>query len=189
MITQLDFYILNLIQGMRTPFLDFLIPLITYLGSGGTVWITIAGIMLFFRKSRKAGITVLVSLLMGLLLSTVMLKGLIGRVRPFNMPQGLLDASSLLIGVPSGEFSFPSGHSVSSFSAAMVLTMFDKRIGIPAFILASLIAFSRLYLYVHFPTDILGGLVLGIVFAVVSDYIVNKIGDKLNERKLSGNIK
>ncbi len=189
MITQLDFYILNTIQEMRTPFLDFLMPIITYLGSGGTVWIVTAVIMLFFKKSRKAGITVLLSLLMGLLLSTVMLKGLIGRVRPFNMPQGLLDASSLLIGVPSGEFSFPSGHSVSSFSAATALTMFDKRIGYPAFILASLIAFSRMYLYVHFPTDILGGLVLGIVFAVVSNFIVNKIGDKINERKLSDNIK
>lgn len=189
MITQLDFYILNAIQEMRTPFLDFLMPVITYLGSGGTVWIVTAVIMLFFRKTRKAGIAVLLSLLIGLLMSTVLLKGLVGRIRPFNMPEGLLDASSLLIGVPSGEFSFPSGHSVSSFSAAMVLLMFDKRIGSPALILAVLIAFSRLYLYVHFPTDILGGLVLGIVFAVVSNFIVNKIGDKINERKLSDNIK
>ncbi len=189
LITQIDFYILNLIQEMRTPFLDFIMPVITYLGSGGTIWIITAVILLFFRKSRKTGVTVLLALLIGLLLSTILLKGLVGRIRPFNMAEGLLDASTLLIGVPSGEFSFPSGHSVSSFSAATVLFMYNRKIGIPALILAVLIAFSRLYLYVHFPTDVIGGAAVGFAIAVFSVYITNKIGDKINERKLPDNTK
>lgn len=189
MITQIDFYILNLIQNMRTDFLDFLMPVITFLGNGGAVWVVTGIIMLFFHKTRKAGITLLLSLLIGWLLSTLMLKNLIARERPFNTFGATLNLDNLLINAPSDRFSFPSGHTLSSFSASVVLLLVDKKIGIPALILAVLIAFSRMYLYVHFPTDIIGGIVLGIVFAVISNYIVNKVEDKINERKLSNNAK
>lgn len=173
LITQTDFYILNSIQALRTPFLDFIMPYITYLGSGGAVWIIISCIMLFFRKSRRAGVTLLLSLILGLIISTLGLKNLIVRERPFNTAGALINASSLLIGIPSGRFSFPSGHSVSSFSAAAALMMYNRKIGIPALILAALIAFSRLYLYVHFPTDVLAGAALGVLFAFVSAKAVN----------------
>lgn len=175
MITQTDFYILNAIQAIRTPFLDFIMPYITYLGSGGTVWITVSVIMLLFKKSRKAGMTLLISLLLGLLISTLGLKNIIARERPFNTAGALLNADSLLIGIPSGRFSFPSGHAVSSFSAAAVLMLYDKRLGIPALILAALIAFSRLYLYVHFPSDVIAGMILGILLAFISVKAINSI--------------
>ena len=187
MITQIDFCILNAIQAARTPFWDFIMPCITYLGSGGAVWIIISVIMLFFKKTRKTGITIALALIIGLFLSTLGFKNLIMRERPFNTEGALLNINSLLIGAPSGRFSFPSGHSVSSFSAAAVLMMYSKKIGIPALILASLIAFSRLYLYVHVPSDVLAGALVGIIFAIISNITVNSIRRKVYERKLSNN--
>ncbi|MDY3971094.1 MAG: phosphatase PAP2 family protein [Clostridia bacterium] len=187
MITQIDFYILNAIQGIRCGFLDFIMPYITFLGSGGAIWIITSIILLFFRKTRKAGIAVIIALVLGWVLSTVLLKNIVARERPFNTAGTLLDEASLLIGAPSGRFSFPSGHALSSFSAAAVLLFYDRRIGLPALFLAALIAFSRLYLYVHFPTDILGGAVLSVVFAFAAIFIVNLIWRKKDERKLSDN--
>lgn len=187
LITQIDFFILNAIQNIRTPFLDFIMPCITFLGSGGIIWIASAIMLIVFRKSRKAGAAVIISLITGLVLSTLILKNIVGRERPFNMPDALLNADSLLIGVPSGVFSFPSGHAVSSFSAATVMFIYDKKIGTPAIVLATFIAFSRLYLYVHFPTDILAGMILGTLFALAAVFIVNKAEVKLNEKKLSDN--
>ncbi len=172
---------------MRNGFLDFFMPVITYLGSGGAIWIFTSLIMLRFKKSRKSGITVLFALLIGYILSTLILKGLVSRERPFNVPGALLGAEDLLIGAPSGRFSFPSGHALSSFSAASVLFVYDRKIGAGALILASLIAFSRLYLYVHFPSDVLCGAVLGVFFAVLATGIVNMIWEKINERKLPDN--
>ena len=187
MVTQIDFCILNAIQTLRTPVLDFIMRYITYLGSGGAVWIVISVIMLFFKRTRKTGITLALALIIGLLLSTLGLKNIIMRERPFNTEGALLDVNSLLIGAPSGRVSFPSGHSVSSFSAAAVLMIYSRKIGMPAFILAAFIAFSRLYLYVHFPSDVIAGAILGILFAVISDITVNSIRRKVYERKLPNN--
>ena len=189
MITEIDFLILNNIQHIRNGFCDAVMPVITYLGSGGAIWIITGLILLIFKKSRKTGLALLLSLILGLILSTILLKGIVGRERPFNISGALLHETSLLIGAPSGRFSFPSGHSVSSFSAASVLFLYNKKIGIPAIILASLIAFSRLYLYVHFPSDVLAGAIIGIFLAVLSIIIVNNIGEKINERKLSDHSK
>ncbi len=189
MITNIDFMILNAIQNLRSEFLDALMPVITYLGSGGAVWIVIGLTLLIFKHSRKTGISLLLSLLIGLLISTILLKGIVGRERPFNTLNALINENNLLIGLPSGRFSFPSGHSVSSFSAATVLFLYDKRIGVPSLILASLIAFSRLYLYVHFPSDVIAGAAFGIIFAILSVCLINNIEEKINERKLSDNSK
>ena len=180
-ITQIDFNILNAIQSIRTPFLDTIMPLITFLGSGGIVWAVTALIMLCFKKSRKTGIVIIVSLLLGLFLSTMGLKNVIARERPYNTEGA--------IGAPSGRFSFPSGHAISSFSAATVILLYSKKLGIPAIILAALICFTRLYLYVHFPSDVICGALFGILLAFLSNFLVNKIWEKINERKLSNNSK
>ncbi len=185
MITQTDLTILNAIQGLRTPFLDFIMPLVTYLGSGGAVWIAAAVIMLFGKKTRHAGAAVGIALTAGLILSTILLKGLVARERPFCADGALLSADRLLIGVPSGRFSFPSGHAVSSFSAAAVIFAYNKKAGTAAYVLAALISFSRLYLYVHFPSDTAVGALIGIVIGIASVKAVNKIREKYNEKKLS----
>lgn len=188
-ITQIDFNILNAIQSIRNPFLDTIMPLITFLGSGGIVWAVTALIMLCFKKSRKTGIVIIVSLLLGLFLSTMGLKNVIARERPYNTEGALLTVENLLIGAPSGRFSFPSGHAISSFSAATVILLYSKKSAIPAIILAALICFTRLYLYVHFPSDVICGALFGILLAFVSNFLVNKIWEKNNERKLSNNSK
>ena len=207
-ITQIDFNILNAIQSIRTPFLDTIMPLITFLGSGGIVWAVTALIMLCFKKSRKTGIVIIVSLLLGLFLSTMGLKNVIARERPYNTEGALLTIENLLIGAPSGRFSFPSGHAISSFSAATVILLYSKKLGIPAIILAAfvlykrsgrsgalalltaaLMGFSRLYLYVHFPSDVICGALFGILLAFLSNFLINKIWEKINERKLSNNSK
>ena len=188
-ITQIDFNILNAIQSIRNPFLDTIMPLITFLGSGGIVWAVTALIMLCFKKSRKTGIVIIVSLLLGLFLSTMVLKNVIARERPYNTEGALLTVENLLIGAPSGRFSFPSGHAISSFSAATVILLYSKKLGIPAIILAALICFTRLYLYVHFPSDVICGALFGILLAFLSNFLVNKIWEKINERKLSNNSK
>lgn len=157
----MDFQILDFIQThMRTPFLDSFFTRITHLGDAGTVWILIAVILLFTKKYRKAGIGMLIVMLIANIIGDQIIKPLVGRARPFTYRD-----IQLLI-PPPGRFSFPSGHTASSFGAAVFLYLYDKKLGTPAFILAALIAFSRLYLYVHYPTDVLGGILLGTVCAV-----------------------
>ena len=137
--------------------LDFLMPLVTRLGDAGIFWITVAVVLLFIPKYRKIGITMGVALVIGLLVVNCGLKSLVARIRPYDLVEGI----TLLIRKPD-DFSFPSGHTVSSFAAAFAIFRNNKKWGRTALVVSSLIAFSRLYLYVHFPTDILGGIALGI---------------------------
>lgn len=157
----MDFQILDFIQTyLRTPFLDSFFSRITHLGDAGTVWILIAVILLFTKRYRKAGLGMLLTMLIAYILGDLIIKPLAGRARPFTYRD-----IKLLI-PPPGQYSFPSGHSASSFGAAVFLYLCNKKLGIPAFVLAALIAFSRLYLYVHYPTDVLGGILLGTACAV-----------------------
>jgi len=157
---------------MTSAFLDFIMPFITKLGSGGMIWIVVALAFLRSKQYRINGFMLIGSLLLCLLIGNLTLKPLVARIRPCDMNT----AFPLLIARPT-DFSFPSGHTMSSFAAASVIFHANPSMGIVAFVLASLIAFSRLYLYVHFPSDILAGIVLGmfISFTVVWFFKV-KIG-------------
>ncbi len=161
--TELDFLILDFIkENMANPFLDFLMPKITALGDGGAIWIAATIILLSIPKYRKGGIAMTVGLLMCLLIGNITLKPLIARTRPFE----LIENIELLIAAPA-DYSFPSGHTLSSFTAASILTMINKKFGYFAIPLAVMIAFSRLYLYVHFPSDVLASIVLSSVISLV----------------------
>ena len=154
----LDWKILHGIRAFLTcPLLDTLMPKITMLGNSGAVWILAAGRLLCTKKYRKYGLLLLAGLSMGVLVGNVFLKYLIARPRPCWLDQSV----PLLIAVPH-DYSFPSGHTLASVIGATILTAADRRFGIVAIPLAILIAFSRLYLYVHFPSDILGATVLGL---------------------------
>lgn len=174
----LDLGIDNFIQEhLSTPVLDKFFTLITHLGDAGIFWILLAVILLCFRKTRKVGIVMGLALIFGLIFGNITLKNIFQRPRPFDTPGALLDGDSLLISRP-GEFSFPSGHTTSSFAAAVGIFLFNKKWGIPALALAALIAYSRLYVYVHFPSDILGGIVLGTGCALLAYFLWTKFMEK-----------
>ena len=170
-IYELDFALLDLIaDNLRCGFLDLIMPIITFLGDGGWFWIACAVIMLFFKKTRKTGLMMGLALICGLVLCNLTLKPLVARIRPYD-----LRPIENMLTEPMHDFSFPSGHTIASFEAAIVLLIRDKRFGIPATVLASVITFSRLYLYVHYPTDVLASVILGSLLAVFSVWAVNKL--------------
>ena len=160
-------------------FMDGLMQFITFFGNGGWFWIVLGLTLSFIPKTRKIGITVCLALLINLIVCNITLKPLIARVRPYDLREGI----ALIIDAPH-DFSFPSGHTSASFAAAFAVFLYDKKwYGISAMVFAALIAFSRLYLYVHFPTDILGGIVVGIASAVASFFIVKAIFNKIQKLK------
>ena len=160
----LDLTILHGVHDALTgPFLDFLMPKITALGNGGAIWLLASGGLICTKRYRKQGIVLLGGLAAGVLVGNVLLKNLVARPRPC-----WLDSSvQLLIANPT-DYSFPSGHTLSSVIGATVLTKTNRRFGYAAIPLAALIAFSRLYLYVHFPSDVLAAAVLGVVIGDAS---------------------
>lgn len=150
-----EFTILDMIQGFRTPFLDNFILLITSLAN--YVWYILIIGFLLNKPTRKIGAILAVAMILQYLVNGGVLKHLFARVRPCNVDTTV----ELLVKRPKG-FSFPSGHSAAAFCAVGVLYGAKiKRLLLPSFILACLIAFSRLYLYVHFPTDVLAGAMCG----------------------------
>lgn len=160
---QIDVLIIEWIRNhVVTEWLIPVFKVITYLGNYGIVWILLAVVLLCFKKHRKAGLAVGAALLLGLILGEGILKNVIQRPRPFYLWPEL----QLLIPQPSG-FSCPSGHTTSSFAAATSLFLYRKRWGAVALVLAVLIGFSRMYFTVHYLTDVLFGIVLGIACALV----------------------
>lgn len=157
----MEIQILNWLQGLHTPILDKLMCMITHLGDAGIIWIILAIVMILIPKTRKSGVIVATALVVDVLLCNVILKNLVGRIRPFDVNTSV----QLLISKPK-DFSFPSGHTAASFASVAALYLAgEKKLWKPALVLAILIAFSRMYLYVHYPTDILGGIIFGILSA------------------------
>lgn len=171
MIFQIDSSILLWIQeNVRTPWLTPIVKAITHLGDGGIFWILLAAVLLCFRQTRMAGAAMALALVLTLLLNNICIKNLVDRTRPYELIQGL----EVLIRKPS-DASFPSGHSCASFAAAMTLWRFvPRRYGIAAFILAALIALSRIYVGVHYPTDILAGALFGCLYGWIAGKVVRK---------------
>ena len=170
----MDFQILYFINEFHFEILDKIMILITHMGTKGIFWILVGVILLLFKKTRKCGLTVLIALLFSLIVGNILLKNIVARPRPCWIDETI----NMLIAVPK-DYSFPSGHTFASFAAAVSVFLYYKKAGIAAVILAFLIGFSRLYLFVHFPTDVLSGAVLGICAAFASRCIVNKIWQKI----------
>lgn len=159
---------------LQCAFLDTVMPLITMLGDAGIFWIAVAVVFLFFPKYRRIGLGMGAALIMGLIVCNVTLKPLIARPRPYDYQLEHFGVTVHLLIDAMRDFSFPSGHTLASFEAATVILIHNKKLGIPAMILAVLIAFSRLYLYVHYPTDVLFSVALGIGFAFLGNWLVSK---------------
>lgn len=158
-------------EHMTNPILDFWMPKITFLADNGWLWILIAIICLMFPKTRKTGAVMAIALVCGLVVGNLTLKPLVARIRPYDLVPGI----EVLVEHLS-DFAFPSGHTLASFEGAFAIFLTQKkRYGIPAVVLAILIAVSRLYLFVHYPTDVIAGCVLGIAFAFFAKFVVEKI--------------
>ena len=149
----------NLRADIWTPFWKA----VTFLGNGGWFWLALAVLLLFIKSTRKAGILSLLSMGIGALLTNAFLKPVVARIRPYEAVPDII-----LLVEKQHDFSFPSGHTCASFARALVLWKIlpgNKRL--PALILAILIAFSRLYVGVHYPSDVLGGFLVGLLSCAV----------------------
>ena len=170
-----DLPILEWIQAnLQSAFLDKLMPIITAFGNGGIFWIACAVLLMFLPKTRRIGFGMAFALTMGLVVCNMILKPGVARIRPYDLQETLGVTIDLLI-KRSHDFSFPSGHTIASFEACTVLMLGNKKLGIPATLLAILIAFSRLYLYVHYPTDVITSIVLGILFGIIGWALAKKL--------------
>ena len=177
-----DLPILEWIQAnLQSPLMDKIMPIITLFGEGGIFWIAWAVLMLIIPKTRKIGIGMIIALLLGLLVCNVTLKPLVQRIRPYDLQEQDFGIYINLLIDRQHDFSFPSGHTIASFEAAVVLLKNSKKMGIPALILAILVSFSRLYLYVHYPTDVIVSVILGTAFAFIGCALANRI--KLSSKK------
>ena len=168
MITYMDLKILNMIQNnLRCRFLDRVFPKISMLGNFGAVWILSAVLLLLGKKYALTGKRMIYALALSAILCNLILKRLFARPRPF-----FADKSKKLLVKPPNDFSFPSGHTASSVASVIILWNTSYLFGIPAAILGFLILFSRMYLFLHYPSDIFGGIALGIT---VSYFILRVI--------------
>lgn len=166
--------LLYLQEHLRNDILTFFWCAVTFLGDGGWFWIVSALILLIPKNTRKTGLCALLALAINAVITNLLLKNLVARTRPYDVEEALI----LLVKKPR-DFSFPSGHTSASFSCAIVyLKLLPKKYGIPAVILAALIAFSRLYVAVHYPTDVLAGIVVGIVSSMTALYLMKAFSQK-----------
>ena len=157
-------------DNMHGNIMDKIMVGITALGDNGVIWIIMAIILMISKKYRKIGFMALLALLLSTILGEGILKHVVHRIRP----SADIPAVDLLIAKPLS-YSFPSGHTTSSFAVAGVLAKYFKNYAIEFLSLASLIAFSRLYLYVHYPTDVLGGVLLGLICSGIIIYLFDKV--------------
>lgn len=154
-------------ENLTNPFLDTVMPYITSLARHGEFWILLALILLCFKKTRKAGVAMGIAMALGFLVGNIGLKNIIARTRPYDMVEVEVLVKHL------SDFSFPSGHTLVSFNAAIALHHYHRKWGVAALALATVIALSRLYLFVHYPTDVVAGFLLALVLAFVSCRLVD----------------
>ena len=180
-----DLPILDWIQAnMANPFLDFIMPIITVLGDAGIFWMVCAAILALTKKYRRVGFGMAIAMALGLLICNIILKPTVMRPRPYDFQWELFGKEILLLIEKQHDYSFPSGHTIASFEACTVMMLGDKRLGIPATLLAILIAFSRLYLYVHYPTDVIASVILGTLFGIIGYLVAKNVNISLKGRYL-----
>ena len=148
-------------ENLTCPFLDTVMPYISSLARHGEFWILLSLILLCFKKTRKAGVAMALAMVCGFLVGNIGLKNIVGRIRPYDMVEVDLLVKTL------SDFSFPSGHTLVSIEAATALTVYHRKGGVAALVLAVVIALSRLYLFVHYPTDVAAGVILGVGIALL----------------------
>ena len=169
--------LLHWFQSIHNPILDFIVPKITFLGNGGWFWIAIVIALLILKSTRKLGIQSAIALVVSAIICNLILKHAFMRCRPCWLEPEI----QLLVKIPH-DFSFPSGHSNASFAVATAIFTRNRKWGLPALILAAMIAVSRLYVFVHWPTDVIVGIFTGTVCGIASFYIFDRF-NKISFKK------
>lgn len=180
---QMEISFLESLSAIHCRFLDAIMLFFTYIGEVGAVWIVCAVVLLCFKKTRKSGMFLAVALILDALLVNVIIKNIVKRPRPFEYSTQLKDYILYLKYKLPTDYSFPSGHSAVSFCATAVLTYFYGKKAIPAIIVSVVIAFSRLYIGVHYPSDVLIGAIIGTAIGICSIILSNVALKKIVERK------
>lgn len=171
LIQNFDNYILMyIIHNMHSHIMDKTMIIITFLGNMGAIWVVISLFLMINEKYRSIGFMILGALVLNLVLGDVILKNLVKRTRPFIY----MTQVQILIPKPLS-YSFPSGHTSAAFASAGILIKHFQKYTLEVIVLASLIAFSRLYLYIHYPSDVLAGVILGILSSKITMYLFDKV--------------
>ena len=195
-----DLAVFEWIQSIQSHFLTAIMTTVTTLGDEGIIFIVLGLVLLCTKKYRKAGISILGALLVMLVLNNLVLKELIARPRPFNLDPETYDWWHEVYKYPyfnihqPSSYSFPSGHTSSAFAAAIALLWHDRKLGIPTTIFAAIMGFSRIYVEVHYCTDVIGGAIVGIIYALIGvliakllypyiDKVLNAIFAKLKKKE------
>ncbi len=201
-----DLSVFNAVFSLQNPVLDKIMEIITTLGDGGILWIAVMLVLLLFKKTRKLGVTLAITLIVMHLLNNEVLKPIIARVRPFYafdpsaipadhkyfdevMEKALANVKAMpelaarwvseytfpgIIDAPSS-WSFPSGHTSNAFACAAAIFASNKKVGTPVFIFAALMGFTRIYVGVHYCTDVLVGAVVGVIYGIIGYFIASAI--------------
>lgn len=172
----LDKGVLFFIQrNLHIPILDKIMILATYAGDKGLIWLLIAFLLLINKKTRYIGLMTMLVMILVAIIGEGILKHIFQRPRPYDE----FPLVHLLIG-KYRSFSFPSGHAASSFAAAYVLSKYLRKLALAFWTVAIMIAFSRIYLFMHYPSDVLAGIILGLICGMVGSYLYeHKIKDKI----------
>lgn len=180
LIATIDDAVFQLFSYISCGFMDIFFKFFTYLGNGGLIWIAAAMVMMFFKKTRSLGCCMLFCLALTFIVNDLMIKPIVHRARPFITDPDI----KLLITAPSGH-SFPSGHTAAAFACSTAIFIQDKAKGAGAYVIALLIGASRIYLFVHYPTDVFCGIIIGIAcgagFTKLYYFIQDKIIERINK--------
>lgn len=182
---------LNFLKSIpRADWLTIIMKIFTYLGEAGAMWIVLSIVLAIFAKTRKTGFTMMLSMIITVIVGNVILKNCFARFRPCWTIVGFSDGSffngeeffnsiKYHVSIPN-DYSFPSGHTMNGITASMCIlfcTIKNKKnilLGVGSVVLACIIAFSRMYLLVHWPTDIMVGALVGLIFAIISFFVIDK---------------
>ncbi len=192
-----DLNIFGKVQAIRHRFLDAFMMTVTTLGDEGIIFIAIALVFLVTKRYRKIGFAMLISLGVMLVCNNLVLKEIFARERPFNLfatfPEKYSEWNSelgkyvypeLVVKIPHS-YSFPSGHTSSAFAAGIAVLCYNRKVGIPVTLFAFLMGFTRIYVGVHYATDVIAGAVVGVIYALIGVLITKylfPVAEKLLEK-------